>query len=327
MRKHILIGFLIGFGLATAVIPFLLNKSIKDQSRELSHDNISSKYPFLARRIFADNPSDLIINFTDLRNEVKSYINAQDIRIGFYFEYLPTGLSIGVKEQDAFYRASLVKLPIIMKAYKLIEEGKIDKGEILPITREDIDQGYGDLWKQGKSEISISEAINLALTTSDNTAFRVVNRRVDEEIELSGNQVEQAITEVYQYLDIPLDERGATESITPKNYGSILKSLFFSAYLSYDNSYEILDQLSKSKFTNWMSSPIPSNIPVAHKTGTFDIEKSIYSVQSDCGIIYYPNRPYLLCVMVNSDNIEDSLVHIRSLSQIVYSYVKDANGK
>lgn len=320
MKKLILIGFFIGFGLALAVLPIYLKNNIDSDNKSLS-----SQYPLLARRIFADNPNDLIINFTDLRNDIRKYTSEQDIRIGFYFEYLPTGLSIGIKEQDAFYRASLVKLPIVMKLYKLIEEGKIDKNEVLKITENDIDKGYGNLWKEGRVEISLSEAINLALTKSDNTAFRVINNRVDKEIQLSGNQIEKAIVEVYQYLDIPLSESGATESITPKGYGSILKSLFFSAYLSYEDSSEILDYLSKSEFTNWIPAGVPDEIKVAHKTGTFDIENSVYSVQADCGIVYYPDRPYLICVMVNSDNLDESLKQIHKLSEMVYEYVANIN--
>lgn len=323
MRRNLFIGFLIGFGLATFLMPFYTNS----KNETVEKEQISNKYPFLARRIFADNPSDLIINFTQLRNQVKDYINTQDVRIGFYFEYLPTGLSIGVKEQEAFYRASLVKLPIVMKAYKLIEEGKIDKDEVLKITKDDIDQGYGDLWKEGRSEITLNEAIKLALTKSDNTAFRVINSRVDRELTVPGNEIEIAITEIYNYLDIPLDSRGYTESITPKGYGSIFKSLFFSAYLSYDNSSEVLNQLSQSIFKDWMPKSIPENVVVAHKTGTFDLEKSIYSVHSDCGIVYYPNRPYLICIMVNSDDLDVSLKHITYLSELVFNYINDINGK
>ena len=323
MRRNLFIGFLIGFGLATAIVPLFT----KLKPEEGDKSQASNSYPFLARRIFADNPNDLIINFTQLRNQVKDYINTQDVRIGFYFEYLPTGLSIGVKEQEAFYRASLVKLPIVMKAYKLIEEGKIDKDEVLKITKDDIDQGYGDLWKEGRSEITLSEAINLALTKSDNTAFRVINSRVDRELTVSGNEIEKAITEIYNYLDIPLDSRGYTESITPKGYGSIFKSLFFSAYLNYDNSSEVLNQLSHSIFRDWMPKSIPENVVVAHKTGTFDLEKSIYSVHSDCGIVYYPNRPYLICIMVNSNDLDISLKHINYLSELVFNYIDDINAK
>lgn len=323
MKKYILIGFLIGFGLSMAISPFFISKNIKEDAET----DPQSKYPLLARRIFTQNPNDMIINFTDLRVKIHSYIGSSTDKIGFYFEYLPTGVHIGVNDRDPFFRASLVKLPVIMKAYKLIEEGKLSKDEVVPITRDEIDKGYGEFWKEGRSEIKLGEAIEIVLETSDNTAFRVVNNRVNKEIEESGNIVEKAIIEVYDYLDIPRDTSGQTQSITPRNFGSILKSLFFSAYLSYDNSSEILKLLGKSKFKDWLPKNIPGEITVSHKTGTFDSADGSRSVHADCGIVYYPNRPYLICIMVNSNDLDTSLKHINYLSSLVFNYVKSINGK
>lgn len=296
---------------------------------QISQSNIESVYPLLSKRIFTNNQNDILINFTDLRNQVRNYVGQQKATIGLYFEYLPTGLSVGVNDTSQFYRASLVKLPVVMRAYKLVEQGKIDKDETLAITERDIDKTYGDLWKQNRTEISFREAVKLSLTVSDNTAFRIINHRVDRETQDSGGEVEQAIADVYKYLDVPLSSDGASLFISPKNYSSILKSLYFSAYLSYQSSSELLGILSQSEFTDWIPAPIPDDIIVAHKTGTSDSpddQNRGLAVLTDCGIIYYPDRPYLLCIMVSSSSIEESLTYIRSLSLMVYDYI-DGIGK
>ena len=77
----------------------------------------ASDYPFIAKRLFVENPSDIVLNFTQLRTEVNTYLASSKEKIGVYFEYLPTGNSINANGQEEFFRASLVKLPSVMRAY------------------------------------------------------------------------------------------------------------------------------------------------------------------------------------------------------------------
>jgi len=41
----------------------------------------------------------------------------------------------------------------------------------------------------------------------------------------------------------------------------------------------------------------------------------------DCGIVYCPRRPYLLCVMTRGDDFQELTGTIRDLSRLVYSDV------
>lgn len=329
MNRYVVIGFLVGVLCSLSVV--WISSRTQQPITHLSQSSNEDLYPLLSKRIFTNNQNDILINFTDIRSSIRNYIRQQKTSIGLYFEYLPTGLSIGVNDTVQFYRASLVKLPVVMQAYKLVEQGRIDKTEKLNITEHDIDKTYGDLWKQNRTEISFEEAVKLSLTISDNTAFRVINHRVDQEVSDAGGEVESAIADVYRYLDIPLNNDAASLLISPKNYSSILKSLYFSAYLSYQSSSELLDILSKSEYTNWLPAPIPDDIVVAHKTGVSDLSSDAVShqllVYTDCGIVYYPDRPYLLCIMVNSDDNEESLKHIRALSLMIYDFIDSTSNR
>ena len=44
----------------------------------------------------------------------------------------------------------------------------------------------------------------------------------------------------------------------------------------------------------------------------------------DCGIIYYPGNPYLLCVMTRGDSFGELSSTIRDISDIIYGVVNDA---
>jgi len=296
--------------------------NLKQGSEQVSQEN----FPFLAKRIFVESPNDIIINFISLRDELRFYVVGRNEKIGIYFEYLPNGTSIGINEKEDFFRASLIKVPVVMRAYKLIEEGKLRKDDVLVIERKHIDPTYGELWKAGEgSRLTVLEAVRLIITKSDNTAYEALNDKIGNSILQEELGQERSVTNVYDFLDIPRKELGVNQYITPKNFSSILKSLYFSAYLSYEYSNEILDFMTTSEYTQSLVEPLPKEIRVAHKFGVYSLDKEGFNVHSDCGIIYFPQRPYILCVMVNTPDSDIAEGLIREISEKVYKFVQRAN--
>jgi hypothetical protein len=132
--------------------------------------NEYNKYPLLSKRIFAENVNDIIINFVPLRSALREYIKSRPDQIGVYFEYLPSGVSIGVNDNMEAALASLVKIPITMATYKTIEEGSVSKNDILTIEKQDIDSKYGNLWERGVgAKLTVFEAIEYALKSKTST--------------------------------------------------------------------------------------------------------------------------------------------------------------
>lgn len=143
-------------------------------------DRKSNNYPLLAKRLFVANPNDLIINFVPLRTQLRDYITKQPEKVAVYFEYLPTGNSISVGASDEFFRASLVKVPSVMRAYKLSEEGKLNLNKKITLKTEHLDSGFGNLYQSPVgTELTIREVIRLVLTDSDNTAFNLLHDEVN----------------------------------------------------------------------------------------------------------------------------------------------------
>lgn len=287
-------------------------------------DNQEKKYPLLAKRLFVSNPNDLIINFTPLRANLREYTAAQDERIGIYFEYLPTGTSININGNDEFYRASLVKLPGVMRAMKLVEEGKLKESDLIEIKQYHINSFFpGETQLMPGEKRSVEELIQLSLRESNNTAYEALYERINGDILKKAKDDEQVIDDVYDFLDVNRSETDQSLYISPKSYASILKSLYFSAYLSYGNSSKLLNYLATSTFNEWLPKPIPSEeARVAHKFGIFDLaEPASYKVNSDCGIVYLPKRPYELCVMVQHATGHEVGTHVREISKRVYDYV------
>ncbi len=262
----------------------------------------------------ASEKNEILINFVKLRSELREVINSSTVsgELGVYFEYLPSGVSIGINEKKQFVLASLLKVPMVMGVYKQKENHALDMNEILTIQPENIDNNFGDFWKQGVgAKISVNDAVRLVLTESDNTAKSVLFNRLP-----AGT-----IEDVFDSLDIPKELEQNTVVVTPKNYSSVLRSLYLSSYLDMADSNEILDLMTQSKFTDKLRAGVPEQVKVAHKIGVYspDTPDSVYT---DCGIVYMPKRPYILCLMMkSSEDVARSV--FKSISQDVYSYIRD----
>ena len=285
---------------------------IEEKNRE--QEKTYKTYPLLAKRIFLNNFSDIILNFLNLRQDLRAMTDPYGKDFSIYFEYLPTGVSIGINATEEFHQASLFKLPVVMAYFNQMENLKKYDDPVVTLQQKDLDQEFGDLWKRGAGyRIKISDAIKLALTESDNTAIKLIVPRITE----------QNFNEVYSSLDIDLqtDKEGAI--ITTKGYSSILKALYFSSVLEEKNSQYILDLLTKTKFVDKLPAGVPQNIPVAHKIGVFN-KNGGDEAYMDCGIVYVPNRPYILCLYSKSDE-QTARERIRTISKKVYDYVSGAD--
>jgi beta-lactamase class A len=303
-------GFLVISILANA----LLIKLFLDEKQKKADPTLAKReqYPFLARRIFFEEPNDVIINFSTLRQDLRGYIQKDKKPIAVYFQYLPTGSSIGVNDTVPFVAASLLKTPTAMYVYKLIERGEVSKNDEITLTEELIDNRYGTLWEKGPgTKLTIKELLEQSLLNSDNTAHNVLFHSV----------VKGSPDDVYDNLDIPRQVVNGSPAITVKNYSSILRSLFFSSYLSFESSNEILSMLTKISEGSNLRSNVPTGIPIAQKIGVFEMGGSEnHYIYSDCGIFYVPNRPYILCIMSQEDE-ETASKYAQHISEMVYSYV------
>jgi len=296
------------------------NQLAADQPKQAAQKSAPEQYPLLSKRIFTSDPNDIIINFIPLREVLKDYVEKQAGKVGVYFEYLPSGTSIGINDKEEVKLSSLSKVPMVMSILKKVERGQMSLGDEFVIEKNDLNQEFGDLWKRGEgARLSVEELIRLALAESDNTAYYV----------LSDQLTSREINEVYDNLDIPLSQKEEEDKIypivSPKNYSSIFRSLYLSSFLSEKNSTYILNILTQTAFNDKIVAGVPKNIPVAHKIGVFEETDTSRNILTDCGIIYIPNRPYILCAFV-SDTDEQAQKHISYISKMIYEYIITIKG-
>lgn len=309
--------FLAIFLAASIIANIILGTYISTTHRTTQKSKLQAKQEelkYLSQRVFIENPNDNIINFVPLREQLTTYTeNNVKTPFGLYFEYLPTGVSIGIKEKDSYVLASLLKVPLAMAVYKQMEKGTIRHDQVFEVKEEQLDPYFGNLWKAGAgSKISTDEAIREILINSDNTAKNVLFSSIPD----------GSLENVFDSLDIPKELESNLPVVTPKNYSSILRSLYLSSYLRPEDSNEILFILTQTPFKDKLVAGVDPNIKVAHKIGVHEGNSQTKSVFTDCGIVYYPKRPYILCMMTRSTD-QEAQKYMSNVSKIVFNYMKN----
>lgn len=287
---------------------FLFYSITEERSK---NEESASLFPLLSKRIFSEDQNDIIINFYPLKQKMKKYLDSKNGEIGIYFEYLPSGSSIGIHDTDDVRLVSLAKVPLAMSILKKIEKGELKMRDTIVLKKEFIDESFGNLWKRGEGiEISIQEVLEICLKDSDNTAYKMLFSLVNE----------TELLDVYNELNIELVSVDSKPMVSPKSYSSIFRNLFLSSYLKKENSQYLLDVLTKTSFNDKLPAGVPEDVLVSHKIGVFEDADTSKQVFIDCGIVYIPKRPYIVCSFVKNSN-EEASRNIQYLSKIIYEYV------
>lgn len=275
----------------------------------LDHALDERKYPLLAEQVVSVPQRVLQKDFRDLESRLDQYFAQRKMPHSVYFEYLKTGTAVKSSESEPQLAASLLKLPATMDLYRAAETGKVDLGQEVMIKDEWRDPAFGNLWKSVPgASITLGRAAELALVDSDNTAINVVKSAIPDP---ASNR-----EGILHSLDIPprVYTEGRIDAIT---YSGFLRCLYYSCYLSRAGSQSVLEDLAANNFPG-IADGVPDDITVADKTGDFP------PTFSSCGIVYVPERDYILCVMLQETAGEDYRRVFREVSGMVYQAVISA---
>jgi len=291
-------------------IGWALQHHASDSSGTPSLAAQQKQYPLLSADVLADNPNDILINFVPLRKTLQAKFDTiKDSKQSFYFEYLPDGTSVRIGADQQLVAASLIKVPLVMNLFKASELKRINLDKPMPVTESELDNAYGTLWQRGAGfNLTLRQAAQFALEQSDNTATHFIFDHMQNILSYD----EQSLAR----LDVDQNTDNGQAVITSRAYSSVLKSLYFSSYLEKKDSQEMLGYLTHSSETDRLTKQLPAGVSVAHKNGVYNKDWA----ESDCGIVYVPRRPYMICVMVGlpEDQAND---FIAGVSKDVYDFV------
>lgn len=260
-------------------------------------------------------------NLAELRLKLNDYIelskkSGQSESISIYFRDLHNGPTMGINDDETYFSASLLKLPIALTFFKLKEdENKDIMQRELQFKLTDDYKPMVQNYKPTKSiksgnNYKIEDLISFSLIYSDNLSNEVLKSTLDK---IDNNRLLGKKTLNELGLTVPGEN---SEDVSTRAYASIFRNLYNASYLNIEDSNKILSLLSQSDFNRGISAGVPEGIKVSNKFGErhFDDKVQLH----DCGIVYFPQNPYLICIMTQGKDFKDLEKAISDISRMTY---------
>lgn len=235
-------------------------------------------------------------------------------QVSVYFRDLQSGPWAGLNEHAKFSPASLLKVPALLAALRAAEKNPrlLSQEIVFQGTNNSLDQ---NMRPEQSLEVghayAFEEILRRMIVYSDNASADIVRAFVGQE----------AIEMVLQDLGIDKNSLEADDSVSVKEYASVFRRLYNASLLGREMSERALSMLTRSSFTEGLRAGVPGDTPVAHKFGE-RITNSHHQMH-DCGIVYFPKQPYLLCVMTRGGDFKAMARTISQVSRTVHeSYAK-----
>ena len=312
-------GTLLALGLGTGL--FLdASPASAPGTRETGHEERLGGYRFINPLLdceISDDP----VEFRELKpfqDRIERLIRerSDDYRLAFvsvYFRDLMNGPWFGINEKEPFTPASLLKVPIVMAALKQAERDPSFLSRRIRNTLSE-DRNRPQMVKPAAvlaagEQYPVEELIRRSIVYSDNNAAALLAKTVDEGI----------LLQTYRDLGVKAPRLNIQYPFLPvKMYASFFRILFNASYLERADSQRALEYLAQSDYRNGLVAGVPPYILVAHKFGEHaEWGPGAWKQLHDCGIVYYPGHPYLLCVMSRGTDfsaLDDIITEISALT-------------
>jgi beta-lactamase class A len=257
-----------------------------------------------------------------LKTSVEDIIaESPDISSAVFFLNLDNSGWFGVNNNDTFIPASLLKLPMLISYFKLHETEKdlfdqqiLYQGENYNKLR-NIGIGNGAI-KPGET-YTVRQLIEEMIIHSDNNALQLLYK-----------YRQNSLKQIFDDLKIPLpstdQEIADKDFVTTRDIGRFLLVLYNASYLNTEDSEQALKILSEAAFKDGLVAGVPENIVVSHKFGERELvdENDNLKVElHDCGIVYHPQIPYVVCIMTKGSSLDAQKTLIQKISRRLYEGV------
>lgn len=333
-RKYLIIIWHIFFVSLTVFLAWSYVKNSEKKQKEESTKTTEvrqSGYQFINPLIECEIEGDAALKkYIPFEKETKKIIQEEiidknkDISFSVYFRNLNNGPWFGINEMEKFSPASLLKVPIMIAYFKEIEENH-GLGEKQIVYRRKVNELFdqsivsGKVMEDGKA-YSVEDLLFRMIVNSDNEAMDLLLENIPEE----------KVNQVHRDLGVVLPDAMNTENfISVKDYASFFRILYNAAYLDNEMSEKALNLLSQVEYRGGIVAGLREDIPVAHKFGERSIKENGANKKQlhDCGIVYYAEYPYLLCVMTRGDDFQKLSSTISDVSKVVFENVSDSFSK
>jgi beta-lactamase class A len=244
-------------------------------------------------------------------------------------------LEFGFNADEIYPAASVIKLPMLIDALRLVQAGQLKLEDRYPLKASDHATGSGVLQvMQAGLEPTLRDLLALMIVVSDNTATNMtleilggvdaINARfataVPKGLGLETSRVVGKLQVAWE-LKTEAQRQGKLAQITPLEMVELLERLWYGELLGPDMRKLALEILGEQQYTEIIARHLPEDLKIATKSG------SITGVRNDVGIVYAP-RPYAMALASkgSSDHREhmdnEGVLTLARVSKLLYDFTQ-----
>lgn len=247
---------------------------------------------------------------------------------GIVIEDLDLGEKWVWNEDELFYAASVIKVPIMAAVFSAVESEKLALTDQIILKEEDFVGGSGVLQHLTPgTSLSIYDIVMLMIIQSDNTATNILIDQVGvEHIVQTMKEVGMEKSTFYNKLMMNNPNPKGFNQITANDIAKLLKLMASDELVSLVASEQMIPIMKKQQIKDCLPERLPSPYSnfndgmtpweLAHKTGW------IPGTRHDVGIFYVGERKLMATVLSKN---EDDLVSKQMLAEIgaeIYNYLQ-----
>jgi beta-lactamase class A len=223
---------------------------------------------------------------------------------------------VSVEPDFRHYSASIMKLPILIGAHRLVERGRLDLGRPVTVRNEFDSQKPGHrfsldreedsdpaTWAALGTEVPLAELVRRMVTVSGNLATNLVLDEVgtaEVAAVLADAGCSELTTIVRGIEDYPARDAGIDNLITADDMARLVVALAEGRVAGPEASAACEQTLLAQEYRNGIPAGLPDGLTIGNKTGW------ISSVNHDVALIRAPDLPPVgMAVLVSAPGTEE----------------------
>ena len=258
-----------------------------------------------------------------LEQDIASLAAELDGVLGLGARDLVTGEEIYWNGERIFPQGSTIKILILIELYRQAEAGEIDLEATYVVRDADKVGGAGILKEVGHEtlRLTIHDLAVMMMVLSDNTASNLLIdlvglARINQTMQALGFQQTKLMRRFQDYHGL---HTGLDNTSTPQELIRLLTMLYRDELAGPETTAAILDVMQRPK-PGQLREQLPPDLVIAHKPG------GLNGGVSDAGIIFVPERPYVIALMTNFLYDTDQGRHILArASRRIWQYFEMLN--
>ena len=254
----------------------------------------------------------------EVAGRLRERVEGHDGVAGVYVRDLEGGYGYGVRADETFFSASIIKVPVMVAVYRKVERGELSFSQKVELKEEDWAAGAGWLqWEEAGTEQTVGDLLLLMMTQSDNVATNALVRMVggSDHVNDVARSLGAEDTLLYQKVS---SERGVVPSIdnrtTPRDMATMMEKIADDEAASEKSCGYMRELMLTNELDWWLDAGLPENVYAANKAGW------LYQVYGDAGIVEHEGRRYTVAILSKhgSATVDEGALLIEDLSRIAW---------